>query len=255
MRIGTAALMAGVVGAAAGAASGQCQPAWDATIGNPGVSGGYVAPIFAWNDGSGERIYVGGSFTEAGGSAANQYLAAWNPTNNTWSSLGTGISAGFTNAFMTAMVPYDPGTGERLVVAGFFGADGGVPETASLAMWNGSSWEAMGTGWTGITRGSIWSLAVWQGRLYVGGGVVNQPAQIAGQTWAGMASWDGEEWVSHISTITGISPNIFSFKVFNDGSGEALYAIGRFTSIDGIPGTSLVARWNGTAWSAVGNGL
>ena len=243
--------------AGAAASAQPCQPQWDTTAGNPGIGGGYAAPVMGWNDGSGEKLYVGGSFTSAGGSGAGQYLARWDEASNTWSPVGSGISGGFTNAFMTSMTRFNPGTGDRLVVGGFYDTAGGVPQTASLAMWNGTSWEAMGTTWTGTTRGSIWSMAVWNGRLYVGGGAVNQPATIAGLPWAGMASWDGQPggWQSHISTITGVSPGVFALQVFNDGSGEALYAAGRFTSINGVPGTSLVARWNGTSWSAVGSGL
>jgi hypothetical protein len=236
-------------------AMAQCAPEWDIASGNPGIAGGYAAPVRGWNDGSGEKLFVGGSFTSAGGSGANQYLARWDRTTNTWSSVGSGISGGFTNAFMTSMVPFNPGTGERLVVGGFYDTAGGVPNTASLAMWNGTSWEAMGTGWTGTTRGSIWSMAPWNGRLYVGGGIVNQPAMLAGQPWAGMASWDGATWVPTITSITGNNVGIMAMAVFNDGSGEKLYVAGRFSSINGVTGTSLVARWDGTNWSTVGGGL
>jgi hypothetical protein len=248
-----AAIVAGLAGLPALAQ--PCTPQWDVTSGNPGISGGYAAPVRGWNDGSGEKLYVGGSFTSAGGSSANQYLGRWDPATNTWSSAGAGISGGFTNAFMTCLVPFNPGNGERLVAGGFFDTAGGTPNTASLAMWNGTSWEAMGTTWTGSTRGSIWSATVWNGVLYVGGGVVNTPATIAGQPWAGCASWDGTTWTPLASSITGFSPYIGALQVFNDGSGEALFAAGRFGSINGVSGTSLIAKWNGTTWSAVGGGL
>jgi hypothetical protein len=166
---------------------------------------------------------------------------------------------------MTSLIPFTPGRGpERLVVGGWYDTAGGLPNTASLAMWDGSSWASMGTGWTGTTRGSIWSAAVWNGRLYVGGGVVNtQPAPappgtgwpIGGVPWQGMASWDGQSWASHVSSMTGFSPYIGSLLVFNDGSGEALYAAGRFTGINGVAGTAQIARFNGTTWSSVGGGL
>jgi hypothetical protein len=41
--------------------------------------------------------------------------------------------------------------------------------------------------------------------------------------------------------------------VHDDGSGEALYAIGQFSA--GTPGTTNLARWNGSAWESVGGGL
>ncbi len=241
---------------AAGSAWGQCQPAWDVTGGNPGIAGGYAAAVRGWNDGTGDRLYLGGSFSAAGGSGANRYLGRWNPANNTWSALGSGINAGSTNAFLTSLVLFNPGSGERLVAGGFFDNAGNVANTASLAMWNGTAWQAMGTGWTGSTRGSIWAMAVWNGRLYVSGGIVNTPAMIGGQPWDGMASWDGTTWTPTISTLGGsFSPVINAMQVFNDGSGEALYVAGRFTGIEGVAGTACIARWNGTAWSSVGGGL
>jgi hypothetical protein len=236
-------------------AHAQCTSEWDTSIGNPGLASGYAQPIFQWNDGSGEKVYVGGSFSGVGGAAA-AYAASWNPATGAWSALGGGIREGFTNAFITSFSTFDPdGAGERLIVGGFYDSAGGVPETASLAMWDGTQWEAMGTTWTGSTRGSIWSMAEWNDRLYVGGGVVNQPPLIAGLPWAGIASWDGEEWRSHASFMGGFSPYIAAMAAFDDGSGEALYVAGRFSSVEGAAGTSLIARWDGEGWSSVGDGL
>ncbi len=232
-----------------------CQPTWDTAAGNPGIAGGYAAPVRLWNDGSGDRVFFGGSFTSAGGSGANRYLSRWNPANGAWSPMGSGINPGQTNAFMTSLVTFNPGGGDRLVAGGFYAGAGGVAGTASLAMWNGTTWEAMGTTWEQATRGSIWGMTVWNNRLYVGGGVVNTPGTIAGMPWAGMASWDGTKWATHITSITGFSPYVGALQVFNDGSGEALYAAGRFDSINGIPGTSRIARFNGATWSSVGGGL
>lgn len=98
-------------------------------------------------------------------------------------------------------------------------------------------------------------MAVWDGRLHVGGGVVNQPGLIAGLPWAGFASWDGQSWASHATSITGFSPYIGALQVFDDGSGEAVYAGGRFDAINGVAGTSRIARWDGAAFSSVGGGL
>jgi trimeric autotransporter adhesin len=251
------AAAAGLLAASALAApaAAQCTPEWDTSIGNPGLGSGYVQPIFTWNDGTGEKVYVGGSFQGIAGTGAS-YAASYNPSTGAWSALGGGIRGGFTNAFITSFTTFDPdGAGERLIVGGFYDNAAGVPETASLAMWDGSQWEAMGTTWTGTTRGSIWSMAQWNGRLYVGGGIVNQPPMIAGLPWAGIASWDGNEWRSHASSVSGFSPGVFTMQVFDDGSGEALYIGGRFNDIAGAPGTSLIARWDGEGWSSVGGGL
>ncbi len=251
VRVAASALVA----ATASAMAQPCEPAWETAIGNPGIAGGYAAPVRGWDAGTGEALYAGGSFTSIGGSAAGRYLARWNAGTNTWSPLGAGISPGFTNAFMTSLVPFNPGSGERLVAGGFYASAGGVAGTASLAMWNGASWEAMGTAWEQNTRGSIWSLAAWNGLLYAGGGVVNQPALIGGLPWAGFASWDGQKWTPRISVLGGFSPYVGAQQVFNDGSGEALYAAGRFSQIDSVAGTSGIGRWDGTSWTSVGGGL
>lgn len=232
-----------------------CVPGWDTTIGTVGIAGGYAAAAREWNDGNGPRLYVGGSFASAGGVGGTGLLAAYNRAANSFSPVGGGLSTGFTNGFVTSILPFNTGSGERLVVGGFFDNAAGVPGTASLAMWSGSAWQPLNTTWTGSTRGSIWCMAVWNGRLYVGGGVVNSPGTIAGLTWAGLASWDGQEWESHIASTTGFSPYVAALAVFNDGTGDALYAAGRFTSIDGVTGTSLIAKWNGSAWASVGGGL
>jgi hypothetical protein len=45
-----------------------------------------------------------------------------------------------------------------------------------------------------------------------------------------------------------------ALAVFDDGSGPALYAAGKFTVMGGMA-TSRVARWSGSAWSTLGAGL
>lgn len=104
----------------AAAAIGQCEPTWDTTLGNPGISRGYIQPIIAWNDGTGEKLYVGGSAENIGGSGLNDFLAQYDPATGTWSRVGSGINQGSTNAFLTKILPWDDGTGEKLYVVGQF---------------------------------------------------------------------------------------------------------------------------------------
>ena len=125
----------------AGAAAGQtCQPAWDVAPGNPGIGGGYAAAVRGWNDGTGALLYIGGSFTTAGGSSAGRYLARWDPASNTWSAVGGGISPGFTNAFMTSLVPFNLGTGGPYSGA-FQLPGGGLPTLGQL---RGEAGEVVG---------------------------------------------------------------------------------------------------------------
>src|SRR5205085_7207908 len=208
-------LAAAFLSATAGLVHAQCTPAWDTAAGNPGIAGGYAAAVRSYDDGNGERLYVGGSFTSAGGSGANRYLARWNSAHGTWTAVGGGISGGSTNAFLTSLLPFATNAGSRLVVGGFFDNAGGVTATASLAMWNGALWQPMGTGWTGSNRGSIQCMASWNNRLYVAGGIVNTPAMIGGQPWNGMASWDQESWTPTITSLSGsFSPFISAMLAF-----------------------------------------
>ena len=47
---------------------------------------------------------------------------------------------------------------------------------------------------------------------------------------------------------------VLALTVFDDGSGPALYAGGRFTTAGGLPANN-IARWSGSSWSALGAGV
>jgi len=51
----------------------------------------------------------------------------------------------------------------------------------------------------------------------------------------------------------GVDGEIYSLLRHDDGSGEVVYIGGRFTSAGGVPARN-VARWDGSTWSAVGDG-
>jgi len=68
----------------------------------------------------GNEVYVGGTFTSAGGVSAN-YVARFNTLTNTWSTLGTGSSNGVNNDVYALAV-----VGNEVVVGGTFTSAGGV---------------------------------------------------------------------------------------------------------------------------------
>ena len=246
-----------LAGTAVSIAHAQCDPAWDGAIGNPGISNGYVQPMMNWDDGSGEKLYAGGSFGGITGVAGTTILAAWDRDTNTWSRVGTpGLSTGSTNGFLTSILPFNVFGEERLVVAGFFASAGGVADTRSIAAWNGDEWVSMNANLPAPQ--SIWSMItgdIGDGENLIIGGAW---PEIGGVAAADLAQWDGEQWqpVGDGTGITGtFSPTVFSIEVFDDGTGPALYAGGRFDSIGGAPGTRMLGRFNGTSWEAVGTGL
>lgn len=71
---------------------------------------------------------------------------------------------------------------------------------------------------------------------------------------AGVARFDGVSW-SPLPGLSGpsLEPNgrSVTLEVWNDGSGEALYVGGEFTSIAGLQANG-IARWDGTTWSTPG---
>ena len=99
---------------------------WNATFSQPSGPSGTVGAFAAWDDGSGEALYVGagnnssgGIFTTAGGIAVNG-IGRWNGVS--WSALGSGLIGS-----VSAMVPF----GDELVVCGLFNRAGGVPVTST----------------------------------------------------------------------------------------------------------------------------
>jgi len=85
--------------------------------------------------------------------------------------------------------------------------------------------------------------------LYVGGAF--QDAN--GVPASGVAKWDGATWSALGSGISGAAGFVDAFAVFDDGSGPALFAGGSFSSAGGVPASN-IARWDGSAWTALGSG-
>jgi hypothetical protein len=134
------------------------------SLGSGYPGGGYALDICPSSTG---LVYVGGTAT-----AAADRTAAWNPTTNTWSALGTGCDA-------AVYAVAEDGTG-RIWAGGQFTTAGGVAANR-LAIWDPatSTWSAATAGATDASF--VWSLqydAV-NNRMYVG---------YSGTTFAGIAS-------------------------------------------------------------------
>jgi len=284
-----------LVVAGGGDAFGQsCQPAWDATIGQPGLTGVpyalavfddgtgpalYVGGFFEraggptgivvnniakWNgtqwsalaqgvdsavyalavydDGTGSALYVGGSFQSASGIGARN-IAKWNGT--TWSPVGGGMTDGLN---VTALTVFDDSNGLALYAAGRFTTAGGVPANR-IARWNGTAWSALGSGLnnnaTALTATNVASAV--GPALYVGGNFTSA----GGLNAYRIACWEGELGWSVLGN--GLNNNALALEIFNDGTGPALYAGGKFT-LAGTVSANYIAKWNGTTWSTLGSG-
>jgi len=224
---------------------------WDGTSWSPLGSGMndpvYALTVFDDGTGGGPALYAGGAFTIAGGVAAN-HIAKWDGT--TWSALGSG-----TNANVFALTVFDDGSGggPALYAGGEFRTVDGMT-AQRIAKWNGAAWSTLGGG----TNSSVRSLAVFDdgngAALYAAGWF-----NIAGGAPAlRIARWDGIEWSALGAGLWSEGSNawIEAITVFDDGSGDgpALYAGGWFTNAGEVE-AACIAKWNGTAWSALGSGV
>lgn len=183
---------------------------------------------------SGTDVYVGGDFTTAGGIPAN-YIARWNGTG--WSALGGGLAAPGYIA---------PGV-KAIAVSGFNVYAGGTFDSASgfsgwlssrnIAVWNGSFWNALGTGISGV---SVNAIAPNGSDVYVGG----EFSTASGAPGNNVALWNGTTW-SALGSGTNSEVRSLAY------GGGRLYAGGNFTSAGGTAAYR-VGFWNGSSWSGMG---
>jgi hypothetical protein len=198
-----------------------------------GIKNRYVTALAV----SGNNVYVGGSFTNAGGVAANN-IAMWN--GSSWSALGSGVSGGQFLVGVDSLAV----SGTNLYVGGSFTNAGGVAAN-SIAVWNGSSWSALGSG----VDGSVSALLVSGTNLYVGGSFMDVNAGDVAAT--NIAVWDGNNWSA---LAGGVGNSNLGYVNAMAVSGTNLYVGGNFTNAD-VESAINIAVWNGASWSSMGSGV
>ncbi len=223
---------------------------------------------------NGGEVYVGGTFSQAGGLAASR-VARWNGSQ--WAALGSGLNASvegvavrgsdvyvggdFTSAGGVAAAHiarwnsdsaqwFDVGGGTNglvrpikfepngdLYAGGIFTQAGGV-SASNIARWDGNNWYAVGEGLpsTGVAIELIGS-TIYAGGYAFGG---NNPPSIA--------AWDGNQWNS-----LGQGLNYWANTVASDNNGN-VYVAGDFGAAGGHV-TGKIAKWDGNTWSALGSGI
>jgi len=245
------ALYAGGKFTSAGGVEAYKVAKWDGTSWSALGSGmnREVAVLTVFDDGSGPALYAGGYFTTAGGTAAN-YIAQWD--GSSWSPVGGG-TAGYFGVFALSL--FDDGSGPALYAAGSFTSAGGAA-TRGIAKWDGVSWSPLGSGIDAGFSGWPWLRALTAfddgsgPGLYVGGMFAT-----AGEVRArNIARWNGATWSSLEGVPgAGVYGSVNAFTVYDDGNGPGLYAGGGFGKA-GETAANNIARWDGSAWSALGNG-
>lgn len=167
--------------------------AWNG-IGWSGLTSGANANVSALAiDPTTGYLYVGGSFTVAGGVGNTAYIAYWD--GSAWHAMSTGMDALVaTLAFSSDGILY---AGGSFTVAGTISA-------SRIASWNGGSFSALGDG---VTGGDVAYLQVGaDGVLYVGGAFTTAGDLALND---GIARWNGSSW-SHVDIDLPGSPTVNS---------------------------------------------
>jgi len=217
-----------------------CDPRWMGGFEFGGMNG-TVESLVVFDDGTGPALYAGGSFLTADGITVRG-VAKWN--GQTWAPLGEGMTR-----TVKALAVFDDGSGAALYAGGYFTI---ADEVERIARWNGKSWSPVGTGIGRSLSDFVSALTVFDdgsgAALYAGGWFT----VAGGKEVDGIAKWDGMQW-SPVGPLGQSRTQLEVLGVFDDGGGPALYAGGDFREIGGVDANS-IAKWNGEAWTPLGDG-
>jgi plastocyanin len=227
------ALYAGGVFTRAGDSTAVSIARWDGSawhsIGAPALNGGVDA--IAVDNG---KVYVGGVFTNAGGNGAANFVAVWD-----------GVSWQPVCSPVTASVAALQIIGRKLYIGGTFADGGGLTTADKLLVCDLDSGIPSATvDSSDDINGSVIALtADAAGRLYAAGTFINMD-QIPNADHVAM--YDGTWHAMQAGAVDDITRSIAS-------DGTNVYIGSDSTDIAGIAQADHVAKWNGSAWSALGS--
>lgn len=226
----------------------QCRPEWTPGFGGRGFSYTFNlsdAEVYDDGRGSGPTLYACGSF-RAVDNAVTNYIARWN--GERWIPVGNGM-----NGPVYALAVFHDGSGPALFAGGLFTEAGGIAAT-NIAKWNGTKWSVVGEG----PNDAIFELRTVTNRgvseLYAGG----KFTQVGGISANRIARWNGDQWFALGDGIGGpydYEPYVrVIFDVLDDDDELTVYVGGDFVQCGSLT-VNHVARWDGTAWNALGTGI
>ena len=108
----------------------------------------YVGAMMAWDDGSGEKLYVGGRFETMDG-LSTPLIVRWD--GETWEQVGEGLINDQYMFGLESMAVYDDGSGPALYVGGYQFHAPGQP-VGNVSKWDGEQWTTVGPLYTGRVR-------------------------------------------------------------------------------------------------------
>jgi hypothetical protein len=155
-----------------------------------------------------------------------------------WNNVGSGT--GFDKQVLCL---YVDSANQTLYAGGAFTTVDGVTVNG-IAKWNGTSWQAMGSGFTSANA-VVYAITKYNNEIYAGGYFTTSGST----TVNNIARWDGSAWqpLGMGMSTTGSYDFVNSLAVL----GTELYVGGDFTKA-GTLTASNIAKWNGSVWSTIG---
>jgi hypothetical protein len=194
-------------------------------------AGAVDGPIWTLALGEGGTLYVGGTFKNVGGVAA-QNVAAWD--GEKWHDLGG------TDGLVIDLAPHPDG---GFVAVGNFERAGGV-QVNGVARWDGEAWSAYGGG----LDGELLQVEILDGQPLVGGNRM--------ETGTVLARWNGSAWEEIGAELIGEhddSTQVSDIAVDDRGR---IYVVGQFSEpTNALGNTGGVAVLEDGAWRHVGHGM
>jgi hypothetical protein len=187
------------------------------------------------------KLYVGGTFTNAGGNPNADYLAVWNGTD--WAPFCSPAPA-FGGSVAALQI-----IGSTLYVGGTFQNGAGIASADYLLACDVNTGAARSTiVRDGDLTGGVYALTRdSKGTLYAGGQFINMAGIPAADhvaaydgTWHAMGAGTGPGGGAVNDYVRSIASN-----------GTDVYIGTDSVNVAGIPQADHVARWNGSAWSAL----
>lgn len=211
-----------------------------------------VLTFAAFDDSTGDALYVGGNFATAGGLPSSA-IARWKA--GAWQPFTAGL-----NGTVEALCVFDAptGGGPRLHAGGIFtqGLDGISVPLNRIGKWNGGFWEALQTGVTGqVFQPGVSALQVYDdgdGPALFVGGWFTQAGLVPTNS---LAKWTGANWVA-VGNLTSFGfVQVFDLaRLETDGGNGSLVVAGWFKSAGGVDAKG-IARYDGRAWDSLDGGF
>ncbi|HET9502644.1 MAG TPA: hypothetical protein VFO93_03835 [Hymenobacter sp.] len=221
----------------------QPAPGWQPGYNTPGLNGP-VRVVLEQRDGD---LLVGGSFTDAGGNPAADYVARWH--QGTWQALGTGpaaesplVGAGY----LTGLVQLPTGDLVASLTTSYLG---GEPPRSVVRRWHAGSWQPLGNP---SEAGQIAALALTPTGELLAAFSEYAEAKLPGRQ-SSVRRWDGHRWQALGAPAAG-SPHSGQLTAI---TGLAVAATGQVVACGERPGAArhtppAVSCWNGRAWRYLG---